>query len=81
MGRLRARETLIRGLRSTLREVTAAVGITTPVVPHQFRHYATSRTMLPRRTGSGFGPRQASFCSAGCSLSGGIVQDVLVKGF
>src|ERR1019366_621801 len=42
MGRSRARETLIRQLRATLREVVAAAGITTRIVPHQFRHtYAT----------------------------------------
>jgi site-specific recombinase XerD len=42
MGRRRARETLIRQLRATLREVVAAAGITTRIVPHQFRHtYAT----------------------------------------
>jgi integrase len=42
IGRRRARATLIRGLRATLREATAAVGITTRIVPHQFRHtYAT----------------------------------------
>jgi len=42
MGRPRARETLIRGLRATLREVAAAAGIITRIVPHQFRHtYAT----------------------------------------
>jgi integrase len=42
IGRRRARETLIRGFRATLREATAAVGITTRIVPHQFRHtYAT----------------------------------------
>jgi hypothetical protein len=29
---------LIRGLRATLREVVAAAGITTRIVPHQFRH-------------------------------------------
>lgn len=38
IGRSRARETLIRGLRATLREVVAAAGITTRIVPHQFRH-------------------------------------------
>jgi len=38
MGRPRARETLIRGLRATLRDVVAAAGITTRIVPHQFRH-------------------------------------------
>jgi site-specific recombinase XerD len=42
IGRRRARETWIRGLRATLRETAAAVGITTRIVPHQFRHtYAT----------------------------------------
>jgi integrase len=44
--------------------------------PHCLRHYATSRTMLPRRTESGFGPGQAGFCNAGWSLSGGIVREV-----
>jgi integrase len=38
IGRLRARETLIHGLRATLHEVVAAAGITTRIVPHQFRH-------------------------------------------
>jgi Phage integrase family len=42
IGRLRARETTIRRLRAALREVVAAAGITTRIVPHQFRHtYAT----------------------------------------
>jgi Zn-dependent protease len=46
IGRRRARETLIRGLRATLRETAAAVGITTRIVPHQFRHtYATEMLM------------------------------------
>ena len=38
IGRRRARETLIRGLRATLRQAVAAAGITTRIVPHQFRH-------------------------------------------
>jgi site-specific recombinase XerD len=29
-------------------------GITKRVHPHTLRHYATSRTMLPRRTGAAF---------------------------
>ena len=38
----RSRQTLIPQLRATLHEVAAAVGITTRIVPHQFRHtYAT----------------------------------------
>ena len=42
IGRRRARETLIRGFRATLREAAAAAGITARLVPHQFRHtYAT----------------------------------------
>jgi integrase len=43
---------LIRGLRATLRDVVAAAGITTRIVPHQFRHtYGTEmmrRRQLPR---------------------------------
>jgi site-specific recombinase XerD len=40
--RLRGRETLIRGLRAAFRDVVAAAGITTRLVPHQNRHtYAT----------------------------------------
>jgi len=38
IGRPRARETLIRKLRATLGEVLAAAGISTRIVPHQFRH-------------------------------------------
>ena len=38
LARLRGRYTLIRGLRAVLRDVAAAAGITTRVVPHQFRH-------------------------------------------
>jgi integrase len=46
IGRPRARETLIRRFRTYLREVTAAAGINTRVVPHQFRHtYATEMLM------------------------------------
>jgi len=51
-------------------------GITKRVHPHTLRHYATSRTMHPRRTGSGFGSSQVGFCSAGGSLSRGIVREV-----
>jgi len=42
------KQALIRQLRYCLHEVTAAAGITTRIVPHQLRHYASSRTMLPR---------------------------------
>jgi len=46
IGRPRARETMIRAFRACLREVTAAVGINTRIVPHQFRHtYATEMLM------------------------------------
>ena len=40
-----SRQTLIRELRATLHQVAAAVGITTRIVPHQFRHYAGFRTI------------------------------------
>jgi integrase len=53
VGRLRARETLIRGLRAALREVTAAVGITTRVVPHQFRHTYATQMLLAGVTFAG----------------------------
>jgi len=37
-----SRQTLVRDLRATLHQVAAAVGISTRIVPHQFRHtYAT----------------------------------------
>ncbi len=36
--RPRGRDVLIRKLRATLREVTAALGIPARIVPHQFRH-------------------------------------------
>jgi integrase len=46
IGRPRARETMIRQFRAYLREVTTAVGISTRIVPHQFRHtYATEMLM------------------------------------
>jgi site-specific recombinase XerD len=38
LARPRGRYTLIRGLRAVLRDVAAAAGITTRIVPHQFRH-------------------------------------------
>jgi site-specific recombinase XerD len=63
------------------REAAQRAGITKHVSPHTLRHYATSRTMLPRRAGVGSGPSQASFCSAGGSLSRGIVREVLVIAF
>jgi len=48
LARPRGRYTLIRGLRAVLRDVAASAGITTRVVPHQFRHtYGTE--MLRRR--------------------------------
>ena len=42
LARPRGREMLLRELRGYLRQVVAAVGISTRIVPHQFRHtYAT----------------------------------------
>jgi len=38
LARPRGRYPLIRGLRAVLRDVVAAAGITTRIVPHQFRH-------------------------------------------
>jgi integrase len=43
--RPRSRETLGYELRTSFHEIAAAAGIKTRVVPHQFRHYAASRTM------------------------------------
>ena len=43
--RPRGRCVLIRKLRAALQEVVSAVGIPVRIVPHQFRHYAESRTM------------------------------------
>ena len=46
IGRSRARETMIRTLRACFRQVVAAVGIKTRIVPHQFRHtYGTEMLM------------------------------------
>jgi len=50
LARPRHKQTLVKQLRAYLPDVVAAVGIPTRIVPHQLRHYATSRTMLPRRT-------------------------------
>ncbi len=47
------------------RTAARRAGITKPIHPHTLRHYATSRTMLPRRTGSSFGSSQTSVCGAG----------------
>jgi integrase len=51
-GRLLARPSskpaFLRRLRAYLHEASVAAGIPNRIVPHQFRHYATSRTMLPR---------------------------------
>jgi len=35
------------------RESSKRAGVNKPLHPHTLRHYATSRTMLPRGTGSG----------------------------
>ena len=48
------------------------------VSPHSLRHYASSRTMLPRRTGVAWDLDRRAFCSAGGSLSRGIVREVLL---
>jgi integrase len=53
IGRRRARETLIRGLRATLRDATAAVGINTRIVPHQFRHTYAKEMLLAGVTFAG----------------------------
>jgi integrase len=45
LSRPRGQYLLVRKLRDALRDVAAAVGITARIVPHQFRHYAESRTM------------------------------------
>ena len=43
--RPQGRMTLGCQLRRSLHQIAAAVGIKSRIVPHQFRHYATSRTM------------------------------------
>src|SRR6204780_4789164 len=63
---------------SACNEAAQRAGIRKEAHPHTLRHYASSRTMLPRRTRSGFGPSPASFCSDGWSLSWGRVREVLV---
>jgi integrase len=45
LARPRGRMALGATLRPSLHQIAAAAGITTRVVPHQFRHYAESRTM------------------------------------
>jgi integrase len=64
-----SRDALVRQLRAALGEITAAVGITTRIVPHQFRHYAASRTMPHRSERSG---RRPAVCGGGCTRG---VQD------
>jgi hypothetical protein len=46
----------LRDLRTELIQVRTALGIARTIVPHMFRHYATSRTMPPRTTRSGWKP-------------------------
>jgi integrase len=70
LARPRDKHTLEKQLRPYLSDVAAAVGIPTRIVPHQLRHYATSRTMLPRHTGSGVGLSQTGLCSMGWSYHG-----------
>src|SRR5262252_4884847 len=53
-------------------------GIDKPMHPHTLRHYATFRTMLPRRTEKWSRHSQAGVCRACWSLSRGIVREVLV---
>jgi len=43
--RPRGSKMLVRRIRAALQDVVAAVGISAHIVPHQFRHYAASRTM------------------------------------
>ena len=45
LARPRSKETLIRHLRCDLHEVTAAVGISTRIVPHQLRHTYASQLL------------------------------------
>jgi integrase len=45
LARSRGRARVGRELRITLHQTAADVGIKTRIVPHQFRHYAASRTM------------------------------------
>ncbi len=45
LARPTGRNALLHRLRAVWREIVAAVGITTRIVPHQLRHYAASRTM------------------------------------
>jgi site-specific recombinase XerD len=47
LARRRGREMLLRGLRKSLHNITAAAGISARIVPHQFRHtYATFSSAL-----------------------------------
>jgi len=43
---IRARNTMLRNFRAHLRHVTAAVGIHTRIVPHQFRHTYASEMLM-----------------------------------
>ena len=45
LARPSGREMLLRELRKSLHDITAAAGISARIVPHQLRHYAASRTM------------------------------------
>ena len=49
LARSSTREALIRKLRRYFHEVCTEAGIGNRIVPHQMRHYATSRIMLPRQ--------------------------------
>jgi integrase len=62
LARPHGKTALIRQLRFYLHEICAAAGISTRIVPHQFRHYAASRTMprVSRRTG----PRPSKYLGA-----------------
>jgi site-specific recombinase XerD len=45
LARPRSKEALVRQLRDYLHQVCHARGLSTRIVPHQLRHYASSRTM------------------------------------
>jgi len=67
----RSRKTLICDLRATLHQIAAAVGISTRIVPHQFRHYAGFRT-IPGEASSG--------CRSACQCWGPAHSVVPVPG-
>jgi len=67
LARRRNRSALLRELRTALTQVRTALGITRPLVPHMFRHYAASRTM-PRGS-KRIGPRPSEYRGCLCGQS------------